>query len=188
MAEIDKKKREYFQQIIENKVEFSTAKEWIVKNGYKKYVNIKKMTIELNRERFKEDELYDGKWALITNTELSTGKLVGAYKDLASIERHFRDLKSELEVGPVYHHTEKRIRSHIFVCFLALQLKVALSKRLKERSQDLSYSRAMRHLSRIKAVKYTTKGVKVTIRTDITEEAKCVFNAVGANIPSKIIR
>jgi transposase len=188
MAEIDQKKREYFRQIIEKKVEFSTAKEWIVKNGYKKYVTIKDMKIELNREKFKEDEIYDGKWALITNTNFSKNKLVDTYKDLAMIERHFRDLKSELEIGPVYHYTEKRIRAHIFVCFLALQLKVALTKKLKELDENLSYSEVMRDVARIKAVKYKTKGEEITIRTELAQKARLAFNAIGANIPSKIVR
>jgi len=186
MAQFDKKKREYFQQIIEKKVEFSTAKEWIVKNGYKKYVTIKNMTIELNREKLKEDELYDGKWALITNTGLAKTKLVDTYKDLAMIERHFRDLKSELEIGPVYHHTEKRIRAHIFVCFLALQLKVALMKKLKSLT-DIGFSETMRLLSQIKAVNYETKGTNITIRTNIPEQSRVVFQAIGANTPAKII-
>lgn len=187
MAEIDQKKREYFQQIIENKIEFSTAKEWIVKNGYKKYVTIKDMKIELNSERLKQDELYDGKWALITNTNLPKTELVNAYKDLAAIERHFRDLKSELEIGPVYHYTEKRIRAHIFVCFLALQLKFALMTKLKPFT-EMGFSETMRLLSRIKAVKYKTNQTESIIRTDITEETSLIFKAIGAKPPSKIIR
>lgn len=186
VANIDKIKREYFQKIIENKVEFSTAKEWIVKNGYKKYVVIKDLKIELNHEKLREDELFDGKWTLITNADLPVNELINSYKDLAAIERHFRDLKSELEIGPVYHHTERRIRAHIFVCFLALQLKVALAKKLKPLI-EMGYSETMRHLSQIKAVKYRTKGVESTIRTDMSEEAKIVFKAIGANIPPKII-
>lgn len=186
MAEIDSKKREYFRQIIENKVEFSTAKEWIVKNGYKKYVIIKDMKIELDREKFKQDELYDGKWALITNTSLPKTELVNAYKDLAAIERHFRDLKSELEVGPVYHHTEKRIKAHIFVCFLALQLKFALMSKLKSVT-TMGFTETMRLLSSIKAVKYTTKQTESIIRTRMTEESRLIFTAIGTNPPSKII-
>lgn len=169
-------------------MEFNTAKEWIVKNGYKRYVIIKDLKIELNQEKLRDDALYDGKWTLITNTDLPADKLINAYKDLASIERHFRDLKSELEIGPIYHWTEKRIKAHIFVCFLALQLKVALARKLKEVSNDLSYSETMRDLSKIKAVKYKTKGTEVIIRTDLSENAKLAFKSVGINAPSKIIK
>jgi hypothetical protein len=66
----DKQKREYFQQILENKIEFNTAKEWIVKNGYKKYVIIDEMSIRLNQDKLIEEEIYDGKWVLISNSSL----------------------------------------------------------------------------------------------------------------------
>jgi transposase len=187
VAGLDKAKREYFQKIIENKVEFSTAKEWIVKNGYKKYVIIKDLKIELDHEKLRNDSLYDGKWALITNTDLPANELINSYKDLAIIERHFRDLKSELEIGPIYHWTEKRIRAHIFVCFLALQLKVALTKRLKEISEDLSYSEVMRDVAKVKAVECKTQGNTIVMRTNLPEKAKFAFQAVGETVPLKLI-
>lgn len=187
VAKIDKLKREYFQQIIENKIEFNTAKDWIVKNGYKKYVTIKDLKIELNYERLREDELYDGKWSLITNTDLEVLQLVQTYKDLASIERHFRDLKSELEIGPVYHWTEKRIRAHIFVCFLALQLKVSITRRLKAIDEEISYSEVMRDVAKIKAVTFKVKEKEVIMRTDLVGNAHLAFQAAKAAIPHKLI-
>jgi transposase len=187
VARLDKIKREYFRKIIEKKVEFSTAKEWIVKNGYKKYVVIKDLKIEVNQEKLKDDELYDGKWALITNTDLTPSELIGSYKDLASIERHFRDLKSELELGPIYHHTEKRIRAHIFVCFLALQLKVALTKRLKDLSEELSYCKVMQDVAKIKAVEFKIQDKTVIMRTEVVGNAYQAFRAVNTAVPAKTI-
>lgn len=187
VAREDKIKREYFQKILANKVEFSRAKEWIMKNGYKKYVVIKDMTIELNQKRIEEDELYDGKWTLISNCSLPAQSLVFLYKDLAQIERHFRDLKSELEIGPIYHYIERRIRAHIFICFLALQIKVFLTKRLKALSEDLSYSEVMRDVQKIKAVTFNVKDQKLIMRTDLPEQAHFAFKVVGCPIPPKII-
>jgi transposase len=37
---------------------------------------------------------------------------------LADIERGFRVLKNELEIGPVYHRLPKRIRAHAAICFI----------------------------------------------------------------------
>ena len=187
VARMDNFKREYFRKIIENKIEFSTAKEWIIKNGYRKYVNIKDLSIELNTDRLENDQLFDGKWCLITNTGLSSEELIFAYKDLASIERHFRDLKSELELGPIYHWTEKRIRAHIFVCFLALQLKVAFTKCLKDFNKDLSYSEVMRDVAKIKAVTFKIGEKIVTMRTELVDNANIAFKAVKTAIPPKII-
>lgn len=187
IAREDREKREYFQKILKNKVEYSTAKEWIMKNGYKRYVNIKDMTIELNQKKLDEDRLYDGKWILISNTSLAARNIIFSYKDLAQIERHFRSLKSELEVGPVYHYVERRIRAHVFICFLALQIKVALTKKLKAIDENLSYSEVMRDVEKVKAVTFKVKDKKVIMRTDLEKKAHFAFKAAGCAVPPKVI-
>jgi len=187
MEKLDKASREYFRQIIEGKIEFSTAKEWIIKNGYKKYVQIDEMKISLNEDRLDEDELYDGKWVMISNSNLPAFNLVKSYKELSKIERHFRDLKSELEVGPIFHYTEARIRAHIFVCFIALQMKVALTKRLKGVCEDVSYSEVMKDVSKIKAIEISAEGQRIVLRTDIEGSAYYAFKAVKTQVPNKVI-
>jgi len=48
--------------------------------------------------------------------------VVSRYKSLADIERGFRVLKSEIEIGPTYHRLPERIRAHATICFMALIL------------------------------------------------------------------
>ena len=51
---------------------------------------------------------------------LSAAETVRSYKNLAQVERAFRTLKSiELQIRPIHHHTEDRVRAHIFLCLLA---------------------------------------------------------------------
>jgi transposase len=57
-----------------------------------------------------------------------------AYKSLWQVERVFREIKSGLDLRPVYHWTEKRIRGHVMICFLALVLEMALRRKLLERT------------------------------------------------------
>ena len=188
IAKMEKEKREYFQKIIENKIEFSTAKEWIIRNGYKKYVKIEDMKISLDEEKLREEEIYDGKWVLVTNSSLRIGEVIGGYKGLAMIERHFRDLKNELEVGPIYHYVERRIRGHIFVCFIALQMKVLLSKKIKEIDEEATYSEVMRDVSKIKAVEINIEGErKIIVRTNLKGKAEIGYKAVGLKIPPRIL-
>ncbi|MGB9681502.1 MAG: IS1634 family transposase [bacterium] len=184
---MDREKREYFRKIIEGKIEFNTAKEWLIRNGYKKYVKIEDMKISLDEEKLREEELYDGKWILITNSKLSSQEVIGGYKGLAKIERHFRDLKSEIEVGPIYHYTEKRIRGHIFVCFIALQIKVALMKKLRELDEETSYSEVMNDVSKIKAVEILIGNKRIITRTNLKGKATLAFKAVKTTIPPKVI-
>jgi len=68
----------------------------------------------------------DGIYVLRTNVSaerLDAPDVVLAYKDLAHVERAFRHFKlSDLEVRPIYHHREPRVRAHLFLCMLAYWL------------------------------------------------------------------
>jgi len=56
----------------------------------------------------------------VSEERLSAENTVRHYKDLAKVEQAFRSLKSiDLKVRPIYHHLEKRLRAHIFLCMLA---------------------------------------------------------------------
>ncbi|MGH9058541.1 MAG: IS1634 family transposase, partial [Acidimicrobiales bacterium] len=57
------------------------------------------------------------------NAGLDAAGLVGAYKDLKFNEAGFRSLKAiDLDIRPVYHRTETRVRAHVLICMLALYL------------------------------------------------------------------
>ena len=67
----------------------------------------------------KLDGLYVVRTSVPADT-LSTDDAVRAYKDLARVERAFRSLKSiELQIRPVHHWVEPRVRAHVFLCMLA---------------------------------------------------------------------
>lgn len=57
------------------------------------------------------------------NANVSPDELVGAYKDLKFNEAGFRSLKAiDLDLRPIYHYSETRVRAHVFICMLALYL------------------------------------------------------------------
>lgn len=82
----------------------------------------------------------DGYWMLVTNHIEKNGsefvvsgpEIIKAYRDKHVIESSFRDLKSFVEVSPVYLWTEKHVRAHYTVCVIAHLLNRYLCKRLKE--------------------------------------------------------
>jgi len=52
--------------------------------------------------------------------ELDTSGVISAYKDLAGVERDFRSMKAiDIDIRPVHHRLEDRVRAHAFLCFLA---------------------------------------------------------------------
>lgn len=94
-------------------------------------------------------ELLDGKLLLVTNSHEATPEIVQRYKDLADIERGFRVLKSDIEIGPVYHRLPKRIRAHATICFIALLMQRVMRQRLKAKGSQYSPQHALRLLQRI---------------------------------------
>jgi Transposase DDE domain len=69
------------------------------------------------------DGLYIVRTSLPAET-MSAADTVRAYKDLARVERAFRSLKSiDLQIRPVHHWTEPRVRAHVFLCMLAYYIE-----------------------------------------------------------------
>jgi len=134
--------------------------------------------------------MYDGVFVLTTNTGLSCIQVVERYKDLWQIESAFRQLKSELKMGPIYHHKDRRIRAHIMVCFLAFCMKVALYKKLKEYfdKESFSITELMRDLKALHAIELDVKGEKSKLRTELKEGANHIFRALYAGFLKFITR
>ena len=62
-------------------------------------------------------------------SELDGAEVVRSYKQLAEVERAFRTLKSiELEIRPINHRHEQRVRAHVFLCMLAYYLESHLRR------------------------------------------------------------
>ncbi len=65
----------------------------------------------------------DGKYLLRTNEpHLSAEDIALGYKQLLEVERGWRDMKQILDLRPVHHRLEDRIRAHVILCWLALLL------------------------------------------------------------------
>jgi IS4 transposase len=79
--------------------------------------------LRVDRAKVTADARLDGKFLLRTSDEsLSAADIAVGYKQLLEVERGFRDLKSTIELRPVYHHKDQRIQAHIQLCWLALLL------------------------------------------------------------------
>jgi transposase len=68
----------------------------------------------------------------VPKEKMAASEVVASYKKLALVEEVFRSLKTvQLEVRPVYHKTDDRIRTHVFLCTLAYYLQWHLKQRLE---------------------------------------------------------
>ena len=126
-------------------------------------------------------EMMDGKLLLVTNAaDLSSEEVVQRYKSLADIERGFRVLKSELNIGPVYHRLPERIRAHASLCFMALILYRIMRLKLKAAKSALSPERALENLRRIQHHHIRLNGENpIEGISTITDEQAGVFQALG---------
>lgn len=186
MAQDSQEKRKFFKKIISNKIKYQQNKQWIVKNGYKKYLKVNNLDLELDEERLDQEQDYDGKWILITNNQTMSPALAALrYKSLRLIEQGFKDLKSFLKIRPIYHFKEERIKAHIFVSFLALILKWHICQKLDSISQTTGKG-FIEKINNLKAVEVDCKH-QVFVRTEINPKLQEQMKTLGMTIPQKVI-
>jgi Transposase DDE domain len=84
------------------------------------------LTIERKQAQIGAEAALDGIYVLRTSVPADTidaAGLVSAYKNLAHLERDFRTLKTDdLDLRPLYHRLEDRVRGHVLICMLAAYL------------------------------------------------------------------
>jgi hypothetical protein len=83
-------------------------------------------TYARNEEAIAAEAALDGIYIIrttITGTRMDAGQVVASYKSLANVERDFRSIKAiDLDLRPIHHYTETRVRAHVFICMLAAYL------------------------------------------------------------------
>ena len=140
-------------------------------------------SIDEDKKRYLE--LLDGKLLLVTNTNEAAAVVVQRYKSLADIERGFRVLKSDIEIGPVYHRLPRRIRAHALICFMALVLYRVMRMRLKAANRSESPTTLLEQLKRIhQQTAVTVEGKTLTGLTEITALQKSLFAALELAPPT----
>jgi hypothetical protein len=86
-----------------------------------------------NQAQIDEEALLDGIYVLRTGepaSRIGSAAVVRAYKQLKVNERAFREMKTPLEIRPVYHRLADRVRAHAFLCMLASYVQFELARRL----------------------------------------------------------
>lgn len=110
----------------------------LVTTHARKYFDTKEQSAAINLFPVKQnvverEEYMDGMWVIRSNTkELTTEQLITTYKDLKIIEASFRTIKDVVELRPIYHHKDDRVKGHIFICILAFLVTKLLEKKTKK--------------------------------------------------------
>jgi transposase len=93
------------------------------------------LTYRVDEEKIKQEAALDGCYIVFTDAskdDLSTTETVKTYKSLIQVEQAFRNLKTAtLEVRPIYHKTDERIKCHVFICMLSYYIMWHMKQRLE---------------------------------------------------------
>jgi hypothetical protein len=88
---------------------------------------------ERKTEQITNEAALDGLYVIrttLTAERLGAAAAVRAYKQLKMAERAFKTMKNTIEIRPIHHHLEDRVRAHVFLCMLAYYVAFELSTRL----------------------------------------------------------
>jgi len=85
------------------------------------------ITWAIKEANVQEEKSLDGIYIIrtsVNSNKMSSDETVRNYKSLSQVERAFRSMKSiDLEVRPIYHRLEHRVRAHLFLCMLSYYVK-----------------------------------------------------------------
>ena len=170
------------------------------KGKYRKFFRITRdkgtniaLSYQINKEVLEEAKRLDGIFVLTTSQkEIEKSKVVDSYKNLQEVEMLFDDFKNFVDVRPIRHWLEDRVRAHVFICILALLLK-----RIFEINylQDKSLTKPLEEISKSKLIKYKIKFsekeerskeiLKVTTTNPLQKK---YFNMIGINYPENLTK
>ena len=160
--------------------------DWEVKEG--------RLSYTIKDEKKSLEELLDGCYIVKSDAppdRLDKQELVASYKKLSLVEQAFRNLKTvKLEIRPVYHKKDHRIRCHVFICMLAYYLQGHMTKRLKPlfasdkkgKKREWSFERVIERLKSIRRQVVSTAGVPWKTITAPEEDQRKVLRLLKVKL------
>ena len=133
-----------------------------------------KKVCELDLDRIRDEEKYDGFYAVITNLEDDISGILKINRQRWEIEENFRIMKTDFEARPVYVRREERIKAHFLTCYISLLVYRLLEKKLGNNytcNEILSTLRSMQATLLSKESGY----IPSYKRTDLTDDLHKAF-------------
>ena len=141
-----------------------TEAELLTHPTFKRYLHRRRGRLVIDRAVASEEQHLDGKFLISSSDDdLSADQLALYYKQLKEVERAWRDQKHILDLRPIYHRKEDRIRAHVLLSFLALLLTRVIETRTRDTWPNLR-----RELERIHLGYFHGTAGRVNQRTELT--------------------
>jgi hypothetical protein len=139
--------------------------------------------LRIDAAAIKAEERLDGSYLLrCSDPKLSAEEIAAGYKQLWQIERAWRDMKHIIDLRPVYHRKEERIRAHVLLCWLALLLV-----RVAENACGESWPNLRRELQKIKLGSFSGPAGSFSQRTEITAAQRAILAKIELPEPARIL-
>jgi hypothetical protein len=130
----------------------------------KRYLVRRRGRLQIDRAKAREEQHLDGKFLISSSDdELSAAQMALYYKQLKEVERAWRDQKHILDLRPIYHRKEDRIRAHVLLSFLALLITRVAETRARDTWPNLR-----RELERIHLGYFHGTAGRALQRTELT--------------------
>src|SRR5450759_3209291 len=140
--------------------------------------------LRIDRAAVAADARLDGKFLLRTSDPtLSAADVATGYKQLLEVERAWRDMKTTLDLRPVYHRREDRIRSHVLLCWLSLLLI-----RIAENATGETWRNLRTEMDRLHLGRFVGPAGEIAQRTELTPRLAAIFKAADAAEPPRDVR
>jgi transposase len=139
------------------------TKSSINNKGYNKYLRLEgEVVIEIDYNKYNQDQVWDGLKGYVTNTKLTDAEVMDNYKNLWHIEKAFRMSKTDLRIRPIYHRLRNRIEAHICISFTAYCIYKELERVLYMAKSKLSLKKAAEVTHNMYQITYTLPDSKHT--------------------------
>ncbi|MEA3272624.1 MAG: IS1634 family transposase [Patescibacteria group bacterium] len=137
--------------------------------------------IQLDENKIEDDAKFDGFKAVATTTDLEVKEILSKYRDLFEVEHTFRALKSQLQIRPVFHWTDKRIRGHIAMCFIAF----TFINRLKNLTQ-LQYKAIVKAIDKMQVseIRDDKADSNLFLRSKVDKNQQILIDKLGLKVPN----
>jgi transposase len=151
--------------------------------GLKRYLRVTPGgLLRVDASKAKAEENLDGKYLLRTaDPKLSAEDIATGYKQLLEVERGWRDMKQVIDLRPVFHRREDRIRAHVLLCWLALLLA-----RIAENACGDTWPELRRELGKIHIGTFAGAAGTFRQRTEITKRQRAILKALDIEAPPRI--
>jgi len=163
------------------------------KRGGKKYIDKTDpkaaVTWKLAEDKIEQDAKFDGYYGIQTSEkDMSAADVIDAYHTLWKIEESFRIMKSTMEIEPVFHWKERRIKGHFVVCFLAFLLERKMELLLKSEKDDVisSPQRIQTALNTMQLAGVTINDEEMFIKAKSDPVANKIFKVLKLNLPANV--